>query len=73
MTTPVQAPLRVTVWNENRHENYPDSLTAKLYPTGMHGAIAEGLTLEGPEVIERQQAVADPAGCRSVLVLGSAE
>lgn len=38
------APLRVTVWNENRHENYPDSLTAKLYPTGMHGAIADGLT-----------------------------
>lgn len=38
------APLRVTVWNENRHENYPDSLTAKLYPTGMHGAIAAGLT-----------------------------
>ena len=39
----MSAPLRVTVWNENRHENYPDSLTARLYPTGMHGAIADGL------------------------------
>lgn len=37
-------PLRVTVWNENMHENYPDSRTAELYPTGMHGAIAAGLT-----------------------------
>lgn len=36
-------PLRVTVWNENRHENYPDSVTARLYPSGMHGAIATGL------------------------------
>ena len=36
-------PLRVTVWNENRHENYPGSTTARLYPDGMHGAIAAGL------------------------------
>ncbi len=37
------SPLRVTVWNENRHETYPDSVTARLYPTGMHGAITAGL------------------------------
>lgn len=36
-------PLRVTVWNENMHENYPNSRTAALYPAGMHGAIAGGL------------------------------
>jgi trehalose utilization protein len=37
-------PLRVTIWNENRHESDPESQAAKLYPTGMHGAIAAGLT-----------------------------
>lgn len=35
--------LRVTIWNENIHERREGSETARLYPTGMHGAIAEGL------------------------------
>ncbi|MCA1942290.1 MAG: ThuA domain-containing protein [Yonghaparkia sp.] len=55
------APLRVTVWNENRHENYPDSLTARLYPTGMHGAIAAGLTsLLGDAVSVRTATLDEP-------------
>lgn len=53
------APLRVTVWNENRHENYPDSLTAKLYPTGMHGAIAAGLTSLLGSAVEVRTATLD--------------
>ena len=36
------APLRVTVWNEGRHE-VSDAPVAALYPAGIHGAIAEGL------------------------------
>jgi trehalose utilization protein len=33
----------VTVWNEGRHEQQDVHVT-DLYPTGMHGAVAEGLT-----------------------------
>lgn len=32
--------IRVTVWNENRHEK-TDEKVASLYPKGIHGAIAE--------------------------------
>jgi trehalose utilization protein len=34
--------IRVTVWNENRHEQ-KNPKVAELYPNGIHGAIAEGL------------------------------
>jgi trehalose utilization protein len=34
--------LRVTVWNEGRHEKI-DPEIARLYPQGLHGAIATGL------------------------------
>ena len=35
-------PLRVTVWNEFRHEKRNPKVTA-IYPNGIHGAIADGL------------------------------
>jgi trehalose utilization protein len=34
--------MRVTVWNEGRHERTDESV-AKIYPDGIHAAIAEGL------------------------------
>jgi trehalose utilization protein len=34
--------IRVTVWNENVHER-KNELVGKLYPEGIHGAIASGL------------------------------
>ena len=34
--------IRVTVWGENRHEQLEPEV-AKRYPSGMHGAIAEGI------------------------------
>ena len=34
--------IRVTIWNENRHERI-DERVKKLYPQGMHTVIAEGL------------------------------
>jgi len=37
--------LRVTVWNEGRHESTQPEIAA-LYPDGIHGAIAEGLRAE---------------------------
>jgi trehalose utilization protein len=35
-------PIRVTVWNEGRHEKKNEKI-GKLYPKGIHGAIAEHL------------------------------
>jgi len=35
-------PIRVTVWGENRHEKKSPEV-AKIYPRGMHEAIADGL------------------------------
>ncbi|MBK9711637.1 MAG: ThuA domain-containing protein [Kouleothrix sp.] len=39
MTTP----LRITVWNEYRHELDARHPAGTIYPQGIHGAIAEGL------------------------------
>ncbi len=38
----MQQDIRVTVWNEFRHEKKDESV-GKVYPDGIHGAIAEGL------------------------------
>jgi trehalose utilization protein len=38
--------IRVTVWNEGRHEK-TDAEVGKVYPNGIHGAIAEGLKADG--------------------------
>jgi trehalose utilization protein len=41
---------RITVWGENRHER-SDPKLAKIYPDGMHGAIAAGLKAHGFECV----------------------
>ncbi|GLV12750.1 trehalose utilization protein ThuA [Alicyclobacillus hesperidum] len=41
--------LRVTVWNEFRHEKQEPKI-AEIYPEGIHGAIAKALTEAGHEV-----------------------
>ena len=38
-------PLRVTVWNEYRHERERDDVQA-VYPDGIHAALAEGLAAD---------------------------
>ncbi len=38
--------LRVTIWNENIHEQQVGSVAATIYPNGMHGAIRELLQNE---------------------------
>lgn len=43
-------PLRVTVWNEYRHERNPHHHASQLYPHGMHVPIAEALREAGMEV-----------------------
>jgi trehalose utilization protein len=42
-------PIRVTVWNEFRHEKQ-DEAVRSVYPDGIHEAIATGLRQEGFEV-----------------------
>ncbi|MGF9964492.1 ThuA domain-containing protein [Bacillus rhizoplanae] len=41
--------LKVTVWNENRHEQI-NPVVSEIYPNGIHGTIAEFLTKAGLEV-----------------------
>jgi trehalose utilization protein len=42
----MDAKIRVTVWNEGRHEKKNPKVAA-VYPNGIHGAIAEGLKKDG--------------------------
>jgi len=52
------ATIRVTVWNENRHEK-SDLGVAAIYPNGIHGAIAESLRRE-PDMNVRTATLDDP-------------
>ena len=45
----MNSPIRVTVWNEFRHEQHDAKIRA-VYPDGIHGAIAAGLKNNGFEV-----------------------
>jgi trehalose utilization protein len=52
--------LRVTIWNENVHEKR-DEEVRKIYPDGMHGAIAAGLRRElGEKVAIRIATLEEP-------------
>src|SRR3954452_5524770 len=52
--------LNVTVWNEGVHEATQPEIAA-IYPHGIHGAIAEGLSeLLGDEVAVRTATLDDP-------------
>jgi trehalose utilization protein len=52
--------LKVTVWNEGVHEATQPEIAA-IYPHGIHGAIAEGLSeLLGDEVVVRTATLDDP-------------
>jgi trehalose utilization protein len=50
-------PIRVTVWNENRHEKTSPEVQA-AYPQGIHGALAE--TLKGAGFIVRTATLDEP-------------
>jgi trehalose utilization protein len=50
-------PLRVTIWNEFRHEQHP-GLPADIYPQGMHTPIAEHL--RGQSMIVRTATLDEP-------------
>jgi len=42
--------IRVTVWNENRHEK-SDPKVGEVYPKGIHGAIADALSRETDMIV----------------------
>jgi trehalose utilization protein len=46
----VSMTIKVTVWNEFRHEKESE-LIASIYPDGIHGAIAAGLAVDGDLVV----------------------
>lgn len=53
--------MRILIWNEGVHETRLDSETVRLYPDGMHGAIAAGLRAHlGPDADIRTATLADP-------------
>jgi trehalose utilization protein len=43
-------PLRVTVWNEHRHERNPHHAASQIYPGGLHAPIARALGEAGMDV-----------------------
>ncbi|MHC5057378.1 MAG: ThuA domain-containing protein [Planctomycetota bacterium] len=54
----MSAPIRVTVWNEFRHEKSHDAVKA-VYPDGMHKVIAECLAAE-PDMEVRTATLDEP-------------
>lgn len=50
--------VRVTVWNEGRHEKRSPEIAA-VYPRGIHGAIAEGLAGQ-PDMLVRTATLDEP-------------
>lgn len=52
--------IRVTVWNEYRHEREKEAVAA-IYPDGIHGAIAAGLQQQlGSSVVVRTATLDEP-------------
>ncbi len=52
-------PIRVTVWNEFRHEKNKEHPASKVYPDGMHAAIAEHLQAQ-PDIQVRTATLDEP-------------
>jgi trehalose utilization protein len=63
--------IRVTVWNEFRHEK-SDPAVAAIYPKGIHGAIAGALSSE-PDMTARTATLDDPAHGLTDDVLASTD
>ena len=63
--------IRVTIWNENRHEKSEPAVAA-LYPRGIHGAIAEVLGRE-PDMSVRTATLDEPSHGLSDDVLASTD
>jgi trehalose utilization protein len=70
---PAKGQLRVTIWNENVHEQH-DEHVRRIYPKGMHGAIADGLRRElGETASIRFATLEDPEHGLSAQVLAETD
>jgi len=63
--------IRVTVWNEFRHEKNDDRVKA-IYPKGMHVAIGEGLA-KNSDMTVRYATLDDPEHCLTEAVVNSTD
>lgn len=63
--------IRVTVWNENRHEKI-DKKVAEIYPKGIHGAIADFLAQE-PDIEVKTATLDEPEHGLTKEVLDSTD
>jgi trehalose utilization protein len=59
MTSPRDKIIHVTVWNEFRHEQFPEEPAAKIYPQGIHQAIAAHLQTQ-PDLQVRTATLDEP-------------
>jgi trehalose utilization protein len=66
----LEGALRVTVWNEYRHERENEEV-AKIYPEGLHAALAKALSEGGFDV--RTATLDEPEHGLSEPVLGSTD
>lgn len=72
-SAPPPAPIRVTVWGENRHEKIEEHV-AKIYPQGMHSTIAEGIKENlGDDCVIRTATLDDPEHGLTEEVLASTD
>ena len=64
-------PVRVTVWNEYRHEK-SDPAVAAIYPRGIHGALAAALEKE-PGLVVRTATLDEPGHGLAAEILESTD
>lgn len=64
--------LRVTVWNEYRHEKRPDHKASRVYPDGIHAAVAESLSAQ-PGFVVRTATLDEPEHGLTQAVLNSTD
>jgi trehalose utilization protein len=67
----MQTKIRVTVWNEFRHERKNEAIR-KIYPDGMHGAIAQSLAAQ-PDFQARTATLDEPEHGLTAAVLAETD
>jgi trehalose utilization protein len=68
----VSTPINVTVWNEFRHEQDPHHPAHKIYPHGIHEAIAAGLRVH-PDLKVRTATLDEPEHGLPLAVLSGTD
>ncbi|MEY2846747.1 MAG: hypothetical protein RL076_2293, partial [Chloroflexota bacterium] len=64
---------RVVVWNEYKHEHEPNHPAGKIYPKGIHGAIADGLKEYSKDFVVSTATLDEPEHGLSEAVLSQTD